>query len=242
MKKFILFLLILCPVFGFGQSYHSGIILPIIDSLENAEKYCCVLSPIKGFTVYDNPNGKIIGMLKRLGDPQKDDQAHYKIYLLSKNKKIQVDQFREIQNDLFAINYTDSVDGFIKVLDTLKSHWLSVAELNRKGFKPVSWYNFMLSVSQQELGFYANEPGLRLRKEPNANSEVIGSVRGDLFEIKLTGESSGQWNKVKVIKYKQNPCDSETSTEENIEYKTEGWLKIIDNRGEPNLWRYTRGC
>ena len=55
-----------------------------------------------------------------------------------------------------------------------------------------------LSVSRH---FYdTNEPGLRLRKEPSSKSDVIGSVRGDLFEIKLTTETSGQWCKVKITK------------------------------------------
>ena len=83
---------------------------------------------------------------------------------------------------------------------------------------------------------------MRLRKEPNSNTEIIGSVRGDLFEIKLTNQTAGQWCKVKITKYREHPCWTDLSEKENIEYKTEGWLKIIDDNGEPNLWNYTRGC
>jgi len=242
MKKAISILILLIPILVFGQTFKRGIIIPTIDSLQNAEKYCCVLSPEQGFAVYDKPAGEVIGTLKRIGDLKKDDQVPYKIYLVSADKKMKVDNYREIGYELYAINYTDSVEGFVKVLDTLKSYWLSVAAIKKQGFKTVSWLDHLVKNSENELGYYANEPGLRLQKEPDLNSEVIGSVRGDLFEIKLTGGIIGQWCKVKVTKYKEHPCNTTLSEKENVEYKTEGWLKVIDDNGEPNLWSYTRGC
>jgi hypothetical protein len=242
MIKKCLLLLLLVPCIGYAQTFTRGLIMPSVDSLKFEESYCCVLSPAKGFSVYDSPNGKIIGTLKRLGNVKEDDQAPYKIYLVSGAKKIKVNQFEEIDYDLYAIKYTDSVNGFIMILDTLNSNWLNVDELKQQGFKPVRWMDYMINTCREDLSFYPNEPGLRLRKEPNASSELIGSVRGTLFKIKLSGECSGQWNKVKVIKLKQDPCDGGLSDEENIEYQMEGWLKVLDDRGEPNLWRYTRGC
>ncbi|MBS0027647.1 SH3 domain-containing protein [Chitinophaga sp. 22321] len=242
MKKAIAILLFLIPIAVFGQAFKRGIIIPAIDSLQNSAKYCCILSPEQGFSVYDKPAGKVIGTLKRSGNPKKDDQVPYKIYLVSGDRKEKVDNYREIGYELYAINYTDSVGGFVKVLDTLKSYWLSVAEIKRQGFKTVCWLDHLMKQSGNELGYYANEPGLRLRKAPDLNSEVIGSVRGDLFEIKLTGEIEGQWGKVKITKYKEHPCNTSLSEKENIAYKTEGWLKVIDDNGEPNLWSYIRGC
>ena len=219
-----------------------GIIVPIFDSLKFSEKYCCILSPEQGFSVYDNPKGKIIGKLKRIGNAKEDDQVPYKIYLITGEKKVEIKNFRQIDYEIFAINYTDSSDGFVKVLDTLKNYWLSVAEIEKHGFKTITWRDQMIKESENTLGYYANEPGLRLRKEPNSESEIMGSVRGDLFEIKLTKTTSGQWCKVKVIKYKEHLCNTDLEEAENIESKTEGWLKIIDDNGEPNLWSYTRGC
>ena len=242
MKTTIINLILLIPILSFGQTFKRGIIVPKIDSLQYSQKYCCVLSPEQGFQIYDNPKGKIIGTLKRIGNIKKDDQVPYKIYLVSGEKKEKVDNYREIGYEIFAINYTDSIDGFVKVLDISKNYWINVAEINRQEFKTESWLEHLLLKSENDLGYYANEPGLRLRKEPNVNSEIIGSVRGDLFEIKLTKQIEGQWCLVKVIKYKEQPCNTELDEAENIEYKTEGWLKIIDDNGEPNLWNYIRGC
>ncbi len=242
MTKIISTFILLLPLLVFGQTAKRGIIVPTIDSLKSSEKYCCVLSPEQGFSVYDNPKGKIIGILKRMGNIKKDDQVPYKIYFVTGDKKVKIDNYREIGYELYAINYTDSIQEFVKVLDTSKSYWLSVAEIKKQGFKTVSWLDHLVKQSEIELGYYANEPGLRLRKEPNSNSEIIGSVRGDLFEIKLTNNVVGQWCKVKITKYKELPCNTDLTEEENLEYKTEGWLKIIDDNGEPNLWNYTRGC
>jgi hypothetical protein len=219
-----------------------GIIVPKVDSLKYSEKYCCILLPEQGFSVYDSPKGKIMGTVKRLGNIKEDDQVPYRIYLVTENKKVKIDHYREIGYEIFAINYTDSAKGFVKVLDSSKNYWLSVAEIEKHGFKTINWRDQMIAQSTDALGYYANDPGLRLRKEPNSESEIIGSVRGDLFEIKLTKNISGQWCKVKVKKYKEHPCSTELEETENIESQTEGWLKIIDDNGEPNLWNYTKGC
>lgn len=219
-----------------------GIIVPRIDSLQFSTKYCCILSPEQGFTVYDNPKGKMIGTLEKISRPSENNQIINEIYFRTKGKKIKVENFREIGYEIFAINYSDSSDGFVKVLDTAKNYWLSISEIEKHGFKTVNWRDQMIAQSNNILGYYANEPGLKLRKEPNSESEILDSVRGDLFEIKLTKTTSGQWCKVKVIKYREHPCSTDLEEAENIESQTEGWLKIIDDKGEPNLWSYMRGC
>ena len=254
MKNTLASFLLLIILLGFGlQSCEKntkadeivakkGIIIPKIDSLKFSEKYCCILAPEQGFSVYDNPKGKIIGKLKKIGKTAENNQTNNEIYLIINGKKIRVDNFREIGYEIYALNYTDSSEGFVKVLDTLKSYWISIEEIEKNGFRAINWRDQMITEGENTLGYFANEPGLRLRKEPNSESEIIGSVRGDLFEIKLTKTISGQWCKVKVKKYKEHPCNTDLEEAENIESKTEGWLKIIDDNGEPNLWSYTRGC
>lgn len=253
MKNTLTYLLLL--IISFSFTLHScqnktdtekiatrrGIIVPKIDSLKFSEKYCCVLSPEEGFSVYDNPRGKIIGKFKRIGNAKEDDQAPYKIYLVTGDKKEKIENFREIGYEIFAINYTDTAEGFVKVLDTTKNYWLSVSEIEKHGFQALNWRDHMIQ-NEDTIGYYANEPGLRLRKEPNSESEIINSIRGDLFEIKLSKNVSGQWCKVKVTKYKEHPCKTNLEETENTESKNEGWIKIIDDNGEPNLWNYTRGC
>lgn len=244
MIRIISLLIVCCPFLGFSQGFRSGLILPIADSLRYSDKYCCILSPEKGFQTYDRPNGQVTGILKRVGDARKDDQVPYKIYFVSgsTNKMIDEKCYREIASELSAFTYTDIVDGYLKIGDPSGYYWLKLAEIRQQGFKAVSWMDFLVTHSGSVLGYYANEPGLRVRKEPDANSEVIGSVRGELFEIKLTGETSGQWAKVRIKKYKDHPCNTSPDEKDNLEYISEGWLKVLNDTGVPNIWHYTRGC
>lgn len=75
----------------------------------------------------------------------------------------------------------------------------------------------LINQSADVLGYYAKDSGLNLRKEPNAKSDIIGSVRGELFEIKLTHQTSGQWCKVKITKHKEYPCETALNEKENTE-------------------------
>lgn len=242
MKKLICSFILFIPILLFAQTAKRGIIVPAVDSLKYSDNYCCVLSPPQGFSVYDSPKGKVIGTLKRVGDKKKDDQFAYKIYLVSGGTKLAVDNYREVGYEIFAINYTEAKEGFVKVLNEEKSYWLNVSEIEKQGFKTVAWLDHLIAESKTNLGYYANEPGLRLRKAPNVTSEILKSINGDLFEIKLTNQTNGQWCKVKVKKYKEHPCNSDLDEKDNLEYELEGWLKVIDDDGELNIWSYTRGC
>lgn len=242
MRKIILYSILLLPILNFSQALKNGIIITEIDSLKYSDKNCCILSPEKGFTAYNEPNGKIIGKIKRLESKEKNDQLAYEIYLVTENKNLKLNEYTQIGYEIFALNFIKEEDGFIKLKNQSRNIWLNINELNKLGFKAINWIDYMVLNSEKVLGYYAKEPGLRLRNKPDLLGEIIGSVRGDLFEIKLTGAILGNWAKVKITKYREHPCFTESNENENIEFKSEGWLKIIDDNGEPNLWNYTRGC
>jgi len=224
------------------QTPNKGIIITKIDSLKYSKKNCCILSPEQGFTAYNKPNGKIIGKITRIGSIEKNDQFAYEIYFVSENENIKLTDYVQVGYEISALSFTESIDGFVKIKNQATTIWFSVDEIKQLGFKVVNWIDYMVLNSKKVLGYYAKEPGLRIRTEPNTVSKIIGSVRGDLFEIKLTKNISGQWAKVKITKYKEHPCNTDLVKETNVEYKTEGWMKIIDDNGEPNLWSYGKGC
>ena len=121
-------------------------------------------------------------------------------------------------------------------------YWLSEKEIEEKNFIVENWKNFLISRTGRLLGYYANDPGINLRALPSTDSELILTFKGDLFEITPTEQDEGNWVKVKVIKYKEHPCESGLSQNELAEEKYEGWIKLIDNNGIPNVWYYSRGC
>ena len=237
MKKLFLILIIVSK-FCYSQQLQNGLIMPV--SQDNLE-ICCIYSPKEGFNIYDQPNGKMIALLAMRHDP-KDDQSLYKIYLTdNRNKKLEVlnySYFEVVGYDNFSIDYHQRKNGFLKILSSKTSYWISENEINAKNFKILEWQYFLAT---QDV-FYENVGGLNIRESPSANSKLIKTLKGDLFEINPTSQINGLWMKVKVTKRKQQPCVTNLNEKENIEYKLEGWIKILDDTGLPNVSVPFKGC
>lgn len=241
------FLIIFIPItnFCFAQKYHNGLILPEFDKVEQSE-VCCIYSPEEGFTVFNSPNGNEIGTLTRMTESNADDQAPYKIFFIHKStetaKQIELSNFKQIGYEIWAITYFERKNGFVRIVDKNVDYWLSEKEIEDKDFKVENWKNFLISNTGSLLGYYANDPGLNLRLLPSKDSDLILTFNGDLFEIKPTAQAEGNWVKVEVIKYKEHPCVSDLNQNELIEEKFDGWIKLVNDNGSPNVWYYSRGC
>lgn len=217
-----------------AQTVNTGLIVPKNKDDMFSAKYCCVLSPATGFRVFDNPNGAIIGNLKKGKDT-------YSMYFSTTNKKTKFEDYQEVGYEISALKFIKRDNNFVK-LSGKNNYWLSEDEIKKSNFITMDWMSFMIRSSPDVLGYYANEPGLKVRKTPDVNGEILGSVRGELFEIKLTNKTNGNWCYVKITKYKEHPCQTELDDSKNIESKMEGWIKVLDDNGKPNLWNYTKGC
>ena len=241
----IITILLLTTNFCFGQGFKSGLILPDFRIVDENE-VCCIFVPKDGFNVYDSPKGQKIGTFIRLTDSKQDDQAPYKLYLYKPEKKVrelfELSNFQEIGYEIWALTFIDRKDGFIQVIGNKSNYWLEEKEIAKKGFKTETWQNFLFEKVGDLLGFYAKDPGLNLREKPDTNSKIISTLKGDLFEITPTAENIGGWTKVKVKKYREHPCSSDLNEIEIIEFELEGWIKIVDDNGQPNVWYYSRGC
>ena len=163
------------------------------------------------------------------------------IVLLSNGNRTQIDLhdevFKEVAYEEFALKYTDIKDDFLKVLESHGDYWISIHDLEKAGFTNLSWINFLI---QKKFSYYANKPGLRLRESPNTDSRILSTIKGQSTIIEVTGEISGNWAKVKIFRLKKDSCP----IEENIDYVyvQEGWIKIVNDDGYPNVYFYPRGC
>lgn len=220
-----------------------GLVVPVNSDNEDI---CCVFLPKEGFNVFDKPGGNEIGILTKNIESNVGTEAGFRIYFVDNETKtetkIEIVNFKEIGYEVFSIVYFERKDGFVRIVNQSVDYWISENEIKNKKFKVIDWQQFFVEMSGQLLGFYANEPGLELKAEPTNNSETKKMLEGELFEIAPTNESSGNWTKVKVKKYKQHPCETELDENDNFEYEIEGWIKIISDIGMPNLWYYSRGC
>tara|TARA_R110002074_G_scaffold147405_1_gene298077 strand:+ start:438 stop:1169 length:732 start_codon:yes stop_codon:yes gene_type:complete len=227
----------------YGQELQNGLILP---EKNEDEEICCIYSPKNGFTVYDQPNGEEIGRLIRNVDQNVNDQSFYQIYFVDlktkKETKIGLEHFQEIAYEIWAITYSEKRNGFVKIRYSNQDLWLKQSEIESVGFALVEWQSFLTDNVDNLLGYYANDLGLNLREKPKTASRIIRTLKGDTNQISPTNEHNGLWTKVKVIISKEHPCGTDLTEEENIIEEVEGWIKIVDDNGLPNLWYYSRGC
>ena len=238
MIRHLIIFLLLSINLTYGQELQNGLILP--EQNEDKE-FCCIYSPKNGFTVYDQPNGEEIGQLTRIGD-----QSFYRIYFVDHRAKtetqIGLEHLQEIAYEIWALAYSERRDGFVKFRYANQDLWLKQSDIESVGFACVEWQSFLTDNVDNLLGYYANDPGLNLREKPNTDSRIIRTLKGYTNEVSPTNEHIGLWTKVKVIISMEHPCDTDLSEEENIIEELEGWIKIVDDNGLPNLWYYSRGC
>jgi len=241
--------LFICFLFSFnlafGQVIQSGIILP---DQRDEEEICCIYVPEDGFTVYNQPNGEITGHLT--GDVKQNlgDQYNYQIFFVDDSTKretqIDLENLQEIAYEIWALTYSTRINGFVKLKleHDGQDLWLKESDIDKVGFEIVDWQTFLSNNVENLLGYYANDPGLNLREKPTTDSKIIKTLKGDTHQILPTKEHKRLWTKVKVIIYKEHPCRANVTEEDNIMQELEGWVKIIDDNGQPNVWYYSRGC
>lgn len=239
MKRLLLNLLLLLPVAGFSQIHKAGVIIPDVyyDSIHIENYGDAILIPATGFALYNQPAGNKIGKIEKGQELSKDIilTTHEEARIIDAN------DFTQVVYEKYVINYSDSINGFIKINNSKKSYWISIKEIKSQGYKTVRWIDFLVKNSDDVLGYYANDKGIKLMQVAKDNGKIIATLKGDLYEIKLTGKILDQWAKVKVTKYKVHPCNGDIP-DNNIEYKIEGWIQIVDTEGEPAIWWYARGC
>lgn len=235
MKLLIAIYLFVFGDFLLAQSLQSGLIFPI--SVEEA--YCCIYIPSKGFNVYGKPNGNLIGSIS-------NDSDSFSFYFTNnKSKKkfeLNLEDLYQVGYEIYSIPYFEKKDGFVRILSRKENYWLKEEELKSLSFEIVEWQRFLFENGNEVLGFYANEPGLNLREKPTTDSKIIMTLRTDNQQIIPTNEHKGLWTKVKVIITKEHVCMTDLSEEENFVEIVEGWVKILDDGGAPNVYFYARGC
>ncbi|MDW3195994.1 MAG: SH3 domain-containing protein [Cytophagales bacterium] len=219
----------------FGQ---YGIIYPEKSSKGND---CCVYFPKTGqLPLYDRPNGSKVGQLQRKGlDSSGNEDPYTLVFINLKNDTTELDfwgDLKEVGYEVMAISFHQYQDGYIKILPDQASIWASQEDLEKLGFRSLCYQEFMAEMSGKVLGFYIEHP-LNLRSGPSASHEKLETLTF-LHEISLTGVHQGQWSQVKVIKLNKERCEGEVIEE----YELEGWIKVIDEEGNLNIWYYTRGC
>lgn len=222
-----------------AQFTQYGIIYPDLDK---AKDHCCTIFPPNGgIALYDQPNGTKTGILSRKGRDPYGNEDHYSLVMISNQgdsvKIAMWGDLKEVDNEKMALLFSENRNGFVKILPSQGGLWIKEEELEAQQLRAVNYQSYMTERSGEVLGFYP-EAKLNLRKSPSASADLIETL-SYLYEISLTGNHQGQWSEVTVIKLKADRCSGEKDIEE---YKLQGWIKVLDDEGNLNIWYYTRGC
>jgi len=217
---------------AFGQEWTKGLIMPNEDG---SFKSCCIYIPKSGLAAYNQPNGKQIAQIVP-GAPDHNGEV-YKAFVKKDEELTEFNytNFYMVGYEVMAIIYTDKKDGFVRINN---GYWLNIDELESKGLILMTWMDYLIN-KEDVLGWYANDPGLNLRTEPSNASDIIITLKGDLFEIKPTHKTKGIWCKVKVTQYREHPCVGEGDL---VVGTFTGWIKLLSDEQAPNVWEYGKGC
>lgn len=194
---------------------------------------CCYYIPTSGLKVYEQPNGSAIGELT-LGAPDNNNERYSaNIKIKGDQRKFSYKNLEMVGYEIMAMKFKNTSSNYVQLNN---GYWLSVEELTSKQLKLTSWVEYII---EKDTEWYANDPGLNLRELPSTDSNVLATLKGDLWGISPTEEIEGNWCKVTVTHYRQHPC----SGNDNLVISTlTGWIKLISDEQTPNVWNYGKGC
>ena len=222
-------LLIIHPVYPQGVSFEDWGIGIMIGPDQNGD-WEANNSSISGLVLFDNPNGMPVGKFVGLGGA----------ILSCEERKVEVDRkdYREYGYETVGLTYWEEREGYLKLLihSEEEGFWIKKSDALAHGWKAHSWMSFFgkdITLFPECLGIRMN-----LRSEPRPHAQLLVNLSDDRFFINPTGNTKGLWAEVEVTQYNGPYC----SGDDKILNSWKGWIKLLDDKGHPNLWFYTRGC
>ncbi len=176
-------------------------------------------------TVYNAPNGTIKGSLSV------DDRGEIAYWEDGPRLIVDGDAKLQVNIDEFRLKVFKEEEDFIQIFsnDSTDQAWLSLVEIAKTVYYYVPWIDFMSTPSQD---FFAQSFGMNLRSEPSASGELITTAKGMNFTIIPTGSTNGLWAEVIVMEYDAEYCEENRK----LIKESRGYMKILDDKGYPNVW------
>ena len=189
-----------------------------------------ILNFCDSITIFDNPNGDSIGLIVK-----NSNAAEYYIYFLQINGKtsaITRKDIIEVTYEGTCVKYYASKNGYYlcNVNNELGGVWIKEADLEKVGFKPIDWKQFL---TQKKKRLHA----LHETIVPMYDSDytIIDTLFSTGKEVKLTGKNQNDLYKVNIF----NPTECVGGDGKKV---GEAWIEIVDSLGKPIVFYYTRGC
>ncbi len=233
-----------------GAGNSDNFIVP--SSVSESMKFK-ILFPMKGVVkVYDEPGGAVIGSanINLTGEKISPDnitmkQINSRFFRIAKGLLVKrdnsvfkltvhADDIVELRRNLYAVKIYAESNGYLQIFPHSIKYkaWVLLADLKQHGVIYKSWRQYMLDEKKQF--FYPSLVGINVRSTFNVTGKKLTTIKGKAYQIKLSGESKGNWLKVKVTRMS---ADCLKQLEE-----WDGWIKALDDKGFPNIWVDDKSC
>jgi hypothetical protein len=228
----------------------AGVLVPDFSKLPDLPRQQFVYVPTGGLPLFEAQQ-KQVATLSKFCPVGKYTDGHMRMFTLPLSNpnncvNVPLEKLHHYSDDTYVIPFFENDTKVLRLFDgnSLGSTWAKVSDIIERNFVVMSWKDYF--ISRRTSPILAKGRGLNLRESPYADARRILTVKGERMHMFITGYDDGfcegPWCKVKVKIYKENPCTTQSTEEANVESEYEGWVKLIDDAGLPNVYMNTKGC
>lgn len=228
-----------------------GVGLITYKNRTDKQAYKILFPPEGNIALYDTPGETLVAFANinlnnenfmpsniSVEDMQKHD--HYAALLIKRNnsvhkENIHLNDIEKVADNVYAVKVYDRKNGHLQILANTLQHeaWVSESDLNKQEFQFTSWPDYLL-LNKTAIYVTATNGGLNVRNTADSNSKLIATLKGESYRIALTGVANGPWFEINLKNY--DPTCTKILSE------GKGWIKAIDDKGFPNIWRQPKAC
>jgi hypothetical protein len=192
--------------------------------------------PLAKIELFDGPSGKSVGSIIK----KNSLNILYQINAKGFPYRVADKDLVELLPHGYCLKFFEIRDNFVKVLvnSTGRGYWISLKEMAYLRYKSMNWVTWM--KSSKEVFYPMVDVGINLRSAPDQKSNKVELLKGNHYAITLSGNTEGSWAEASVSYYAVPPCKGNQKVAASK--VMQGWIKVIDDAGMPNIWYYPQGC
>jgi hypothetical protein len=230
----------------------AGLIIPDFEKLTDLPRERYVYMFANNIPLYADGeiNEKSIATLSRFCPVAKYTDGEMRMFILPNDNPnncihLTTENLHHLSDDTYVMRYYKRKNQFLLLFDLNNiQYWANIEDIVNQDFRIVGWKDYF--IENRANPCYANDDNIVLRESPYDDAKILVKITDDRHQILITGFEEGycegQWCKVTIIQFKENPCRENIPEEQNIIKKTEGWIKLIDDNGFPTVHFNTKGC
>jgi hypothetical protein len=199
--------------------------------------------------IYRQPGGKVIGEVSF--NPQTHDTNYRSPQILIKVNGENIVNFTRdkmgsgwVYEDIYYLKYYGEQDGYVRILASTLNQPVFIKLKNDNTIKTITWIEDL--VERGGGSYIHGYGGHDLKIGPSNLSSTLVKLSEQRHKItKFTGKINGAWAEANVVEVRDglDACYSEEDLKAFQTGKTwTGWIKLVDDNGQPNNIQHAGGC